>query len=193
MRGIPVSSMKRFLLPLLPFLICTPASAAEVELWQGLWSGMTKGQVEKRLKVPYVKCESEGTRLYCDSSRRLTLGDEKAVLRNMFDKGRLSAVSLVVSIRIDCKSNDEPGRTREQIVADARAYIKCLETYEAKDKQQLEVILAALRAKYGEPTSKSKLTNLPEWSIKGIRIALSWINTGNYAVSYRKDDTYGSL
>ena len=185
--------MKRCLLALLPLLISGPVAAAEVELWQGLWSGMTKAQVEQRIKAPYEKCETDLNRLYCDSSRRLTLGDNKAGLRTVFVKGKLTAVNVSVRVNKNCKVIEDSGRSREQIVADAQAYMQCLKPYEDKDQQQLAIVITALKAKYGEPSRREKLTNLPEWSIKGTKIAVFYPITGFYGVSYIKDETYGSL
>jgi len=188
--------MKRLLLAIVTSLITAPVSAAEIELWQGLWSGMTKAQAEQKLKVPYTNCEQESGRVRCNSSIKPPLGDSKAKLSNVFTNGKLTHVVLLVRETNPCSTDfTRPGieSTPELRVENVMAYKKCLKPYEAKDQEQLKIIIASLKAKYGEPTVKQKYSNNPEWLIKGRRISLNYFATGMYGVSYSKDETYDSL
>jgi hypothetical protein len=185
--------MKRFLLPLLPFLICSPASAAEVELWQGVWSGMTKAQVAQRTGMPFIKCEASGPRTFCDTRAYLPLGTKIAPQRGVFDNGKLFSISIGMQIKHGCTPDNLLSMPPEKVKAIAPSMSACMKRQDTEDNNQMREIVSALIQKYGQPTTRGQYINQHEWSIRGTKISIMFPLTGWYAVIYQKDTTYGSL
>lgn len=192
------SSTRLSCLPLLTLLFASPALAAEVELWQGLRSGMTREQVEKVVEQPFIKCGKHLQGYYCKTAPYLPFGGVKAALTAMYSEGKLEWVVINHTISRSCRHirldlNLPLDKRRKQ----NELFEACNNETEALVQPIRKQVETALRTKYGPPDEISE-SDMLYWYQKGRTIVL-WdsgetpVDDGYVSVSYHVDDTYGSL
>ena len=190
------SSTRLSCLPLLTLLLTAPASAAEVELWQGLWSGMTREQVEKVVDQQFIKCDKHFQKYYCETEPYLPFGGAKAALVAMYANGKLEWVVIRYKVNRSCRHlvpdvNLTSSKRQKELF---RSCMKKTVALVQPIRKQVEI---ALRTKYGPPDETSE-SDISYWYQKGRTIAFWYsdetpIDFGYVSVSYSVHDTYGTL
>ena len=192
--------MKRCLLALLPLLISGPVAAAEVELWQGLWSGMTKAQVEQRLNQKFTICRPFKQHLTCDTKPYLNLGGYPFMVRTDFINGKLDSVILNYTRKTGCWSTfDSSGKPRlppfpgseESKKADS-----CSSIYKERVASLFNETQSALTGKYGKPDAYEPSLRGPIWNLRGKKILLFYVASYEevwMVIRYEKSQIFNSI
>ena len=168
----PVSLLSVFFI-----ITASPVQAAEMELWKGLWSGMSKAQVEARLPSAQFSCRLYlGSEICTTKSPYLTLQNESFLLQAYYEKARLRVVTLNLVDDNGCSFLLDPQRRASCYTA-------------LKDR-----LREAISVKYGSSyVVDSRYYIGTIWKAGGLIISLSELLPNKIRIGYSKSMDFDGL